>query len=68
MAKIDVDAVAAVVNDNGKVRFFSKGLGAESDCSAALRRLGGHLKGDKYGKLHLVTGEAAKKAIEKGRL
>jgi len=59
----DYDECAAIVNDNGRVRAFARGLGAASDMAREYRRLGGHLKADKDGRLHLVTGAKAKAAM-----
>lgn len=72
MAKIDVDAVAAVIdNHTGKVRARFEGFGAETDAHAFLRSCqgpaGGGVKVDFLSSASVITGEKAKKAIGAGR-
>jgi len=73
MAKLDVDAVAAVVdNHTGKVKAQFEGFGAEKDAKHFLRSCrapgGGGTKVDFLSSATVITGEAARKAIKQGRV
>lgn len=68
-----LDAAAVVVdNHTGRVRFQCTGFGAEADARAFLNscrapRLGND-KVDFLSSASIITGDAAKKAIKKGRV
>ena len=70
--KINPDETAAVVDQTGRLKFFTKGPFAKSDCDAHLRAcLAPKSKKDKVDHYHgatVVTGKEAEKAITNGRV
>jgi len=73
MTKLDVDAAAAVIDKHtGKVKAQFQGFGAEGDAKHFLRGCiapgPGHAKVDFLSSATVITGDAARKAIARGRV
>jgi len=73
MAKLDVDAAAVVVDEHtGRVKAQFQGFGAESDANHFLRSCrapgAGNVKVDFLSSATVITGDAARKAIARGRV
>ena len=73
MAKLDVDAAAAVIDKHtGRVRAQFMGFGAEADARSHLRTcqagVPGGAKVDHLSSATVITGDEARKAIKNGRV
>ncbi len=73
MAKLDVDACAVVIDQHtGRVKARFEGFGAEKDARSFLRTCQqpgtGCAKVDFLSSATVITGKAAKKAMQQGRI